>query len=281
MRYFLLSLIVVFSSVAASADQHQHEITRVLTVGSFHFNFPNLDVQTIDSSHQIDVLTADNQQQITQIAQQLMAFKPTHIVVEYPFEHQKKVNKQYDQYLADDAFISSRRSEVYQLGFRIAKRLGHKNIYAADTWGKMYNTVSKALDDEQQESAFGRFYKNNHDTTLRFEREPVFKSQSIMAELRQLNAEQTIEKTLGNYLIGQFKYETDSSPFFGADFETGRWFNRNLRIFRNIQRVPEAPERRILVIFGAGHMNLLNLFFDASPEYERESVTNYLDVQPQ
>ncbi|MEP7266457.1 MAG: DUF5694 domain-containing protein, partial [Saprospiraceae bacterium] len=54
------------------------------------------------------------------------------------------------------------------------------------------------------------------------------------------------------------------------------WFNRNLRIFRNIQKINAKPTDRILVIFGAGHMNLLNIFFKASPEYKLVERNKYL-----
>jgi len=81
---------------------------------------------------------------------------------------------------------------------------------------------------------------------------------------------------MGTYLIGTFKYETKGNEFFGPDFVTGWWFNRNLRIFRNIQKINAKPADRILVIFGAGHMTLLNSFFDASPEYKLLKVNDYL-----
>ena len=70
------------------------------------------------------------------------------------------------------------------------------------------------------------------------------------------------------YLLNPFKYEEKPGDFTGADFETGRWFNRNLRIFRNIQRIPHNSEDRILLIIGSDHLNLLNLFFDISKEFE-------------
>ena len=84
------------------------------------------------------------------------------------------------------------------------------------------------------------------------------------------------ERDLGNYLTGVFKYQWANDPFFGADFTTGWWFNRNLRIFRNIQKINAKPSDRILVIFGAGHMNLLNIFFKASPEYKLVETNKYL-----
>lgn len=86
-----------------------------------------------------------------------------------------------------------------------------------------------------------------------------------------------IKKSLGNYLLGHFKYESQPYDYTGVDFETGRWFNRNLRIFRNIQWINTKSSDRILIIFGAGHMNVLNYLFECSPEYFLEHTYKYLE----
>ena len=73
------------------------------------------------------------------------------------------------------------------------------------------------------------------------------------------------------------KYQTDDDEYFGVDFTTGWWFNRNLRIFKNIQKIETNASDKIFVMFGTDHMNLLNIFFDASPEYKLVKPKNYLD----
>ena len=104
----------------------------------------------------------------------------------------------------------------------------------------------------------------------------MFKEKGILADLINRNDEKNQERDLGNYLVGVFKYQSDDNSFFGTDFTTGWWFNRNLRIFRNVQKIKAKPTDRILVIFGAGHMNLLNLFFKVSPEYKLLKTNDYL-----
>lgn len=97
-----------------------------------------------------------------------------------------------------------------------------------------------------------------------------------MQELRELNAEESLKKSLGDYLISIFKYQIEDNEFFGVDYTTGWWFNRNLRIFRNIQKIKTKSTDKILVIFGAGHMNILNILFDVSPEYNLVNTLDYL-----
>ncbi len=248
----IITLSLIFISIPGFGKTSAPATTpiRVVTLGTFHFHFPNLDVVKVNEDEKIDVLADKYQQQLEDICQQLMTFDPTHIVVEQPVTQHAELAAAYSNYLAGQPAQPGALppGEVYQLGFRLAKV-----------------------------AEFGRFYKNNPDTSLRYDHgEPVYQSHTIATELLRLNNPQHLKQSLGNYLIGHFKFESEDNEYFGADFETGRWFNRNLRIFRNIQRVPAAPGDRILVIFGAGHMNLLNLFFDASPEYKREDLGTYL-----
>ena len=65
--------------------------------------------------------------------------------------------------------------------------------------------------------------------------------------------------------------------YIGADWATA-WFNRNLRIFANLQRITERPDERILLVIGAGHVPILRHCVQASPEYELVEVQEYLRV---
>jgi hypothetical protein len=50
--------------------------------------------------------------------------------------------------------------------------------------------------------------------------------------------------------VRYFKGGGDTS-YVGPDFAAG-WFDRNLRIFRNLQRLTGGPAERILVVYGSG-----------------------------
>lgn len=252
---------------------------QVLTLGTFHFSFPNLDVEKTEDNDQIDVLDAKYQKEIELIVDKLAKFKPTKIVIEREPEYQKKYDSLYQSYLKNNHKLS--RSEDQQIGFRLAKRLGLKYLYCTDAWGEDYEDVKNLMDgkDSIERQKFEEFFYNNPDSLLLSYRneKQIFKTQGILAELKRINTDSELSKSLGDYLIGVFKYETPVNNQFGVDFTTGWWFNRNLRIFRNIQRVDATPGDRVLVIYGAGHMNLLNIFFEASPEYELLYINDYLD----
>lgn len=252
---------------------------QVLTLGSFHFNFPNLDVITTDDEDKIEVFESKYQEEIELIVAKLEKFRPTIIAIERQPEHQQKYDSLYQSYLNGTHELT--RSEEQQIGFRLAKRMGLRQLYCTDAWGTDYEDVKQLLEgkDSIAKQRFMDFFYHNPDSlkySFNNEKE-VFKTQGILAELKRINDSELITDQLGDYLIGPFKYETPENNQFGADFTTGWWFNRNLRIFRNIQRINATPNDRILVIYGAGHMNLLNIFFEVSPEYEFLQVNDYLN----
>ena len=63
--------------------------TEVLTLGVFHFDFPNLDMQQISEEDQIDVLSPVYQKEIELIANKLAKFRPDAIVIEHPVTGQQ------------------------------------------------------------------------------------------------------------------------------------------------------------------------------------------------
>ena len=246
----------------------------VLSLGTFHFAFYNMDVVKVEKEDQIDILDIQYQSEIENIVRKISKFKPSHIAIEAEPEKQSKIDSLYNEYLIGNYKLG--RSETEQIGFRLAKQLGLEKLYCVNAWGKVSENVDQVLNDSIANQKFMDCFYNNPDSLLFYNPDNVFKSQGILEELRRLNTEENLEKDLGNYLISVFKYETENDEFFGVDFTTGWWFNRNLRIFRNIQKIDTKPGDKLFVIFGAGHMNLLNPLFDASPEYRLVKTNKYL-----
>ena len=265
-------LLAFFSSTVFA----QSPGTEVMTLGTFHFNFPNLDATQTSKNDQIDVLDPRFQKEIEGIVRKISRFKPTIIVIERQPSRQRHTDSVFNSYLLGN--YNLRRAEEEQIGFRIARLLGIKKLHCVDEWGTFNERIGNIVygKDSVEGRKFEAYFESNPDSLKRFNPAPLFKTKGILAALRQENDEANIRRSLGNYLIGLFKYESRENDFTGVDFETGRWFSRNLKIFRNIQRIEAGPSDRILVIFGAGHMNLLNYFFDCSPEYRRVKTNDFL-----
>ena len=68
----------------------------------------------------------------------------------------------------------------------------------------------------------------------------------------------------GAYLVGDFKLDNQR----GADILSIWWYNRNMRIFRNLQDMNTSKNDRILVIFGNVHASILRQLLESSPEFK-------------
>jgi hypothetical protein len=272
MKYFLTIILIAIGFTSSS----QSEKVEVLTLGTFHFNFPNLDAKKIDSEDQIDVLEPKYQKEIQDIVRKISGFRPTVIVIERQASEQLKTDSLYNLYLAGKYQL--KRNEEEQIGFRLAKQLGLNKLYCADEMGNFNPRINDIVfgKDSIEALKFENYFEHNPDSAKQFHPKPQLKTKGILYELRKLNNEIIIKKSLGGYLTGLFKYESKENDFTGVDFETGRWFSRNLKIFRNIQRIPVKSSDRILIIYGAGHLNLLNYFFECSPEYKLIITNQYL-----
>lgn len=267
---FNLLLLLITTIAFGQAKQKE-----VLTLGTFHFAFHNRDVKKIDKNDQIDVLDKKYQYEINAIVENLTKFNPTIIAIEVDPVLQPKIDSLYNCYLKDNYELN--REEYQQIGFRLAKKLNLKKLYCVNDWGRNYKNIDSLLiSTGAARKEFTDFFYNNPDTALIHYSKDIFKTKGIIAQLKELNNIENIKKDLGNYLVGTFKYETNNYSSFGVDFTTGWWFNRNLKIFRNIQKIETNSTDKILVIYGAGHMNLLNIFFNSSPEYKLKDVMSFL-----
>ena len=276
---FLLIYAVVVTgcgSKGATNDNTKIRTTQVLTLGTFHFNFPDLDVVKTAEEDRIDVLLPEYQKEIEHIVEKLSAFQPTVIAIEFSPDYQDIIDSVYHQYVLGKYQL--RRDESMQIGFRIAKAMGLQTLYCVDEWGNFTENINSLFNNEESKEylAFIESFEKNADSSQVFHKERIFKTKGILAELIQLNDDENIKNDLGDYLSGIFKYEYTPYDYTGVDFQTGRWFSRNLRIFRNIQRIEAAPTDRILVIFGSAHLNILNWLFDCSPEYTLVNANDFL-----
>ena len=272
---------VAFSSCGnndATHDNRKVKSVEVLTLGTFHFNFPNLDVKQTSEEDQIDVLLPKHQREIELIVEKLLRFRPTVVVVEIDPDYQGEIDSHYNDYLLGTYTL--RRNESEQIGFRIAKAMGLKKLYCVDDYGfgSHYPHIINIFSNEESEeyAALVKAFEDDAISPLNFDKKSIFKTNGILAELIQSNDDENIKKDLGNYLLDIFKHENAPYDFTGVDVQTGRWFGRNLRIFRNIQRIETTPSDRILVIFGSAHLNILNYLFECSPEYTLVKTNDFL-----
>ncbi|HUP49703.1 MAG TPA: DUF5694 domain-containing protein, partial [Thermoanaerobaculia bacterium] len=109
---------------------------KIVMVGVFHFASPGLDAYK--PVHTFDVMSSDRQTEIEEVAALLARFQPTKIAVEFRPERQARMDELYAEYLRGEYELGT--NEVYQLGFRLARMMGHPRVHLVDAPARHYFT---------------------------------------------------------------------------------------------------------------------------------------------
>lgn len=100
------------------------------------FEPAGMGLDSYKPQYHIDILSEERQAQVKKIVQLLEAYEPTKIAIELRTSRQVYLDSLYKEYLAGNFELKS--NEVYQLGFRLARRLRHEKVYAVDVKGRSY-----------------------------------------------------------------------------------------------------------------------------------------------
>jgi hypothetical protein len=242
----------------------------LVVLGTYHMGTPGNNVVNgkVD-----DVTSPERQKQVVQLVENLKSFRPTKIVLECDLEKDAKTQEIYNQYLAGSYQLS--KNETNQIGFRLAKELGHKKVYCVD-WSDFWDDPSinyeKYAARDAELDGFLKGVYRNLKKDVEAEHEKLF-SLPVIDQLVFLNQPDRIEKDHKVYFdfirIGRGK------EYIGANYVSW-WYRRNLTILDNIIRLTDSPNDRILVVYGYGHLKLLTQFARESDFYNVESPLKYL-----
>lgn len=241
------------------------KLPKILLLGSFHFDYPNLDSHKTDVADQVDVATAEKQAEVRELLEYIARFKPNKIVVER--RAGSNINDYYEKYL--DGELTLPKGEIFQLGFRLGKQFGIDTLILGDAnhfqnslwWSKdssIYRPMIDSLwsaEDADWDTTLNHRYYELYDFEDKLEA-----NARLIDVFHHMNDPHRVRRGHGHYL------ELDSDE--DADALAIWWYSRNLRIYRNIRKATTSPNDRILVIFGAGHMGILRQQFESSPAYE-------------
>lgn len=263
----LLSLVAASAALASPAIAPEGAPIEFVVLGTFHFDNPGRDMANV----QVDnVLSAKRQGEIKQILDGLARFNPTKIAVEAQ-RRQPGTNLSERYPLYRIAKMEPSRNEVVQLGFGLAQRLGHQNVYAVDVDGDfpfepVMAFAQKTGRDAKLTAAIAAIQGWTSEVTAQL------KTKSLGYVLRQFNEPQTVATDNGFYLDLLRYGALDEQP--GADL-VSRWYERNFKICARIIQSVE-PGDRVLVIYGSGHAYLLRHCLSGVPGWRMKEANDYL-----
>lgn len=254
--------------VPATSSAQQPGVGRpaqVMILGTYHFANPGLDVVKTEVA---DVLSPAKQTEIARVIEALARFRPTKIAVEAPPASAPRLDSLFRAYRAGRHTLS--RNETEQLGFRLAGRLEHGRVYPIDHTGEFpFEAVMRYA--QTHDPGFVAYFQRTI-AAVTAEENRRQRELTIGQHLRVRNNPRTIAMEHGRYM--HFARVGAGDNYVGADL-VSKWYERNIRIFSNLQRIAE-PGDRILVIFGSGHAAILRELVEYAPDMALVEALGYL-----
>ncbi|MCB0547210.1 MAG: hypothetical protein KDD19_06440 [Phaeodactylibacter sp.] len=239
----------------------------VLNFGTFHMGF------TPDANKtEFDEHDKENQRAVHEIAEKLAAFQPTVILVETEPGYDEALQAAYQKYQEDPEMFFENPSEIELLAFELGRLSGTKRIYGIDhQMGYNYN-IGNEIDNQIDPAWHDKYYEN----PLQFYPEANVNEDSLglLDKLKLKNHDQYLD-----FLIAvnadMLTHAGSEKGFEGAD-EAAKYYQRNLRMYSNLNRIELDAKDRVFILMGASHTAFFRDFISRSPKYEMVNTFAYL-----
>lgn len=283
MRFTLVVSLFLLNSFFTSVLAQQSS-TQVMIVGFDHLN------QLYNQQPSSDVFSAKKQAEINRLNTCLQAYAPDMVMVEVDQSEQPRIDSLYRLYVAnklDLRDLKEGRSETYQVGFALAKRLKHERVYCADH----YEATSQSLLTEGENiELFQQGLQRLQGFARPLKKRVQQDSLSIYDYIRTLNQPDKIALTHNLFynlpalvVNGDFSKTATNTVdvsridrrYIGAEF-ISLFYTRNLKIYTNVlvsQRRQRG--RKLLLLFGQTHVGVLQEMVRANPDYKLVSLLDY------
>jgi hypothetical protein len=250
-----LLALAMASAASALAQKPPAERAEILVLGTYHMANPGHDIFNMQAD---DVLAGRRQAEMTELIGVLKKFHPTKVAVERE-ANDTRIANDYADYLVGKHELT--RNEIEQIGFRLAKELGHKAIYPVDADGDFpYLRLVKYAKATGRSKELDEIYGEVGEMVKA--QGAYLGSHTILETLLYMNSDDRVARDVGYY----FRQAHLGEPYdwAGADLVSD-WFRRNMRIFTNFVQLANSPGERILVIYGAGHLGWLRQAVASDP----------------
>lgn len=264
----LSGLVLSLPAVTACAierkmSERQAAAAQVMLVGTYHFSNPQADLTNVEA---VDVMSFSRQREIESIVDSLAKFRATHIGVE---SSAAKANQDYMLYISGEHPPSS--SEVVQLGFRLASRLGLSTVHGVDVKGDFpFDVLQNWVKQHGREQELAAILADATRVTTEISR--MQNSRTIGGVLRWMNQPTQLFESHQFYARFLKLGAGDDQPGVALN---AAWVKRNLEICARIVQIIE-PGDRMVVFYGQGHVYLLSQCLREVPGVEVVMASEYL-----
>lgn len=246
-------------------------MTEIFLLGTFHFLEKDWDVYSENTQREIDGFV-----------RMLAGFHPDVVAVEGAVHQQKAIDAAFDRApLADFNNASLMRTttlgeitlfgrtvpitwnnECIQIGFRLAKFLGLPRVHAIDADMELDHTLLGETPPQtvhQRLTRLSEYIRENEGDTL-------------LSSYQCINTPECARLNHSMYLAAN---AVNTGGSYNGSAFTAQWYERNLRIFSEIQSLAQM-HRRIFVLYGAGHLQILRDLIQADDELKLVGLDDIL-----
>jgi len=265
-----LALAVAALAIEPQVSSSEEPVTspraEVLVLGVYHMANPGRDLHNMRAD---DVLAPKRQAEIAQLVEALKAFRPTKVAVERD-AFDSRIAKDYADYVAGAHELT--RNEIEQIGFRLARELGHKTVYAVDVDGEFpyprlvsfAKASGRSTELDAISAAFGDMVKAQGE---------YLASHTILEMLLFMNADERVAQDIG--LHYRMAHLGEPGDWAGADL-LADWYRRNMRIYSNVAGLADDPGEHVLVIYGSGHLGWLRQAVASDPTFRLRTLAEFV-----
>lgn len=233
-----------------TCDDRQVE---VVLLGTFHM---------AGSADEIE--SPRRQTEIRAVVDSLARMESVAVALEADIGQQEELQTAYRAYLEEDRELTA--NERQQVGYRLARKLGHDSVYAVD-----YPLHQIGND------SIGAFYERHPELQERYswvleavertrsESERLREVMTMKAYLRWLNSGEYLDTGPNNVMYGHIM--AGEGPNYGGPRMLEKWYRRNIRIVHHISRLADRDDDRILLVIGSGHVRVLRDLLSLAPQY--------------
>jgi len=243
------------------------EKIKVLNFGAFHMG-STTDAHTTE----FDQHKKENQLRLHEIVKKIALFKPTVIVLEKLPENNEKLQAQYKKYIKNPNMSFKNPSEVELLAFELGRLSKTERIYGIDHKMSYNYMIAKDIENSIDSSFINNFYMN----PMQFYPEVDIDEDTLdlLDKLKLTNEEKYLDflMTVNADIITHVGTE---KGFEGAD-ESAKYYQRNLRMYSNLNRIKLNKDDRVFILLGASHTAFFRDFINRSPKYEMVNTFDYL-----
>nr|WP_299487993.1 DUF5694 domain-containing protein [uncultured Allomuricauda sp.] len=240
---------------------------KVLNFATFH-----MGSTSDETSVEFDEEDKKNQQDAKEIAKMISRFQPSVICVEVPLNENDELNTKYNAYLKSPEKASTYYGEVGLVAFEVGRVNNIQNLHGIDHRMSYNYNINEELKNVLDSVTFGNFKSNPFASIPELN---VFEEGlSLMEKLERMNHPNFLDFLItANADI--LTYVGTENGFEGAD-EAAKYYQRNLRIYSNLNRLPLKKTDRVFILSGGSHTAFLNGFLKRSLKYEVVNTFDYL-----